>query len=159
MKRKPYNILGKIRDKIEERREQREENKLEAKKKEEQKKLKEKVMSDLYDTVKGEVDSLVKSYKDSLSDNSLTLIEAWTLAQHSFTAFVLIAEKLKASGLEKKLVVMTAAERLYDEVLGPLDIKAIPNMFESTFDKMAKPIYLELVSKAVDYLVNLDKKV
>jgi hypothetical protein len=152
-------MLGRIIDNIKQRREEREQDKLDIEKKKQEKKEKEKVMSDLYDTVKVEVDALVKTYKESLSDNSLTLVEAWTLAQHSFTAFVLIAEKLKASGVEKKLVVMTAAERLYDEVLGPLDIKAIPNFIEPTLDKFAKPVYLECVSKAVDYLVNLDKKV
>ena len=148
MKRKPYNILGRLKNKIQERRENKEE-----------KKLKEKEMSELYDTVKLQIDTLIADYKASIEDNQLTLVEAWTLAQHSFTAFVTIAEKLNASGLEKKAVVMSAAERLYDEVLAPIDIKAVPNFIEPTIDNMARPVYLELVSKAVDYLVNLEKKV
>lgn len=148
MNNRPYNILGRIKDKLQNRREEKE-----------NKEKKRVIMSELYDTVKNQVDVLINSYKEVISDNKLTLVEMWTLAQHGFTAFVTIAEKSNATGVEKKAVVMAAAERLYDEVLAPIDIKAIPNFIEPTFDKLAKPVYMELMSKGVDYLVNLDKKV
>jgi hypothetical protein len=159
MNNRAYNILGRLKNKIQEMRDARQEKKIDKDKKELEKKLKEKTMSELYETVKGQVDALIATYKGAISDNQLTLVEAWTLAQHGFTTFVTIAEKLNATGVEKKAVVMAAAEKLYDEVLAPIDIKAIPNFIEPTMDKMARPVYLELISKAVDYLVNLEKKV
>jgi len=144
MKQRAYNILGRLRDKILDRKE--------VKKKDEV------IMSELYDTVKVQIEALIADYKASVADNQLTFVEAWTLAQHAFTAFVAIADSLTgATGEEKKAVVMKAAERLYDDVLGPLDIKKIPNVFEPTFDRLAKPVYLELVGVAVDFVVKLTK--
>lgn len=122
------------------------------------KKKDEVIMSDLYDIVKEQIELLINDYKVAVADSSLTFVEAWTLAQHAFTAFVSIAENLTgATGEEKKAVVMKAAERLYDDVLAPIDIKKIPNVFEPTFDRLAKPVYLELVGIAVDFVVKITK--
>ena len=144
MKRKPYNKLGRMKDRIEE--------------KKELKKKDEVIMSELYDTVKEQIEALIANYKVAVADNALSFVEAWALAQHAFTAFVAIAESMNgATGEEKKAVVMKAAERLYDEVLGPIDIKKIPNVFEPTFDRLAKPVYLELIGIAVDFVVKITK--
>lgn len=138
MKHRPYNILGRLKTKIN--------------------KKDEVIMSDLYKTVQEQIEALIVQYKEALADNTLTFVEAWTLAQHAFTAFVAIAETVTgATGEEKKKIVMLAAEKLYDDVLGPYDIKKIPNVFEPTFDRLAKPVYLELVGIAVDFLVKITK--
>lgn len=116
------------------------------------------IMSDLYETVKVQVQELIDGYKLAVADNSLTFLEAWTLAQTAFTAFVAIADTLgDATGEQKKAIVMKAAEKLYDDVLGPIDIKKIPNVFEPTFDRLAKPVYLEMVGIAVDFVVKITK--
>jgi len=116
------------------------------------------IMSDLYETVKEQIQALIDNYKLAVADNTLTFLEAWTLAQNAFTAFVAIADTLgDATGEQKKAIVMKAAEKLYDDVLGPIDIKKIPNVFEPTFDRLAKPVYLEMVRIAVDFVVKISK--
>ncbi len=114
-------------------------------------------MSELYDVVKIEIESLIAAVKEDIADKNLTLSEVWTLAQHAISSFIKIADALDANGQDKKEVVVLAAEKLWDEVIGPYDIKKIPNVFEPTFDKFVKSIYMELVKGAIDFIVKFKK--
>lgn len=116
-------------------------------------------MSDLYDVVKTQIDAVVEAAKSSLADNRLTLTEVWTLTTKAVGAFVLIVNELDADNADKKAVVVKAAERLYDEVIAPIDIKAIPNVLEPMVDKIGRGVFIEIVSGVVDGTVAIIKKV
>ena len=115
-------------------------------------------MSELYEIVRLEVESLIAEVKLDTADKILSLSEVWTLAAHCISSFVKIADKLDVEGKDKKQVVMEAAEKLYDEVIAPLDIPKIPNMVEPMFDRLAKSVYLEILSGIVDFVVKFTKK-
>lgn len=110
-------------------------------------------MDELYDVIKEQVEKIITEVKKANEDKILTLSEVWFLSQETITSFVAIANKLNTGGKDKKTVVMQAAERLYDEVIAPIDIKAIPNIIEPSFDRLGKNLFLELVSGSVDYIV------
>ena len=114
--------------------------------------------SPVYDVVKEQIAALIKEVKDDIGDNVLTLTEVWVLSQHTVTAFVKIADTLSASGEDKKAVVMLAAEKFFDDVIGPIDIPQIPNFIEPTFDKISKEIFLSLVSAGIEYIVKFKNK-
>lgn len=109
-------------------------------------------MSEFYDVVKEKIDVVVETYKVAVSDGVLTLSEVWLLSQEAVASFMQIAKELNISGKEKKEVVMKAAERLYDEVIAPIDIKAVPNVVEPVFDRLTKSFYMEFVSGAIDFI-------
>lgn len=114
-------------------------------------------MTVLYDTVKVEVETLIAAIKVSIADKTLTISEVWNLAQQALFSFVKIADALEVDGSDKKAVVMIAAEKLYDDVIAPIDIPKIPNVVEPTFDRFTKILYLELISGTIDFIVKFKK--
>jgi hypothetical protein len=114
-------------------------------------------MADLYEVVKTEIESLIAAVKDDIADKQLTLGEIWELSQHAVSSFIKIADSLDGTRAEKKVIVMKAAEYLYDEVIAPIDIKKIPNVFEPTFDRLGKGLFMELIGGVVDFLIKFTK--
>jgi hypothetical protein len=114
-------------------------------------------MTVLYDTVKVEVEALIAAVKNSVADKTLTLSEVWAIAQQALFSFVKIADALEADGADKKAVVLIAAEKLYDDVIAPIDIPKIPNVVEPYFDKLSKILYMELISGTIDFIVKFKK--
>jgi hypothetical protein len=113
----------------------------------------------LYETVKQQLDTLIAEAKVAFADRKVTLSEVWAFTSKAIGAFVVVAAELQIDNVDKKLVVTAAAEKLYDEVIAPIDISAIPNMIEPAFDKIAKSVFLEVVSGVVDGIVSTINKV
>ena len=84
-------------------------------------------MADLYEVIRERVDAIVASAREKASDG-LTLAEVWGLLEESVRALILLAETLAAvGGAEKKELALAAAERLYREVIQPIDLPWIPD--------------------------------
>jgi hypothetical protein len=116
-------------------------------------------MSDLYEVVKTQIDAVVAEAKASLSDNKLSISEVWALTTKVIGAFVMIMNELDIDNADKKAIVLKAAERLYDEVIAPIDIAAIPNAVEPLVDKLGRSAFVEIVSGVIDGTVAVIKKV
>ncbi len=112
----------------------------------------------LYEVVKAQLDVVIAEAKVDMADNKVTLSEIWSLTTKTVGAFIVIAKEFDGDNSDKKLVVMSAAERLYDEVIAPLDIAAIPNFIEPAVDKVGRSVFLEIVSGVVDGAVAFLKK-
>lgn len=112
----------------------------------------------LYEIVKTEIDMVINEVKLATTDKTLTLSEVWKIVTKCMAAFTEIAKELDGTNEEKKAVVMSAAEKLYDELLGPMDIQAIPNFIEPMVDRFARAAFLEIVGGVVDGLVYVLKK-
>lgn len=106
----------------------------------------------LYDKAKEQIDIVVAEAKLVVADKQVTLSEVFALATKCIAAFTTIAKELDVPNEEKKKVIMLAFEKLYDEVLGPIDIKSVPNVVEPIVDRMAKSVMLEVISGVVDGL-------
>jgi hypothetical protein len=115
-------------------------------------------MPTLYDEVKEAIDKIVAKYKE-LAVDGLTFTEMWTLFNNATATLVQLVEKYgDYTGEEKKAVVLQALDHFYDEVIEPIDIKAIPNFIEPIVDKAMKELLLVLAGPAIDALVNIFNK-
>lgn len=101
---------------------------------------------DLYTKVKDSLDAIVKTYRESKADGSLSLAEVWRLLVEAIGKLVQIAETFDgATGAEKKEAVIQAAQAFYDDVIRPIDLPGVPNFLENT-------VVDPLLGKAVPYL-------
>jgi len=112
----------------------------------------------LYQDIDVAVGQIIAKYKEAAVDG-LTLGEVFTLAQNAVATLVQLTEKYGGfSGAEKKEAVLAALDRLYDEVIAPIDIAQIPNWIEPMFDKFAKQLILYLADSWINSLVNVFNK-
>jgi len=112
----------------------------------------------LYQDIDEAVGQIIAKYKVVAVDG-FTLSEVITLSQNAVATLVQLTEKYGGfSGAEKKEAVLAAVDRLYDEVIAPIDIQKIPNWIEPMFDKFAKELVLYLASSAIDSAVNVFNK-
>ncbi len=112
----------------------------------------------IYEDIKVKVDEIIVKYKASAADGSVTLAEAYEILQLAVHDVMLVVEELSLPGVDKKALVMQAVDKFYDEVIAPLDIKAIPNAVEPLADRLLKTVLLQIVDGAIDALVAILKK-
>jgi hypothetical protein len=114
------------------------------------------VNMDLYNTLDKAI-AVLKSEYDRLKgdDGKISLADAWALFQTGIAELVKVAELLDVTGPEKKVMVLDALEKLYDEVIAPIDLKPVPNIIEPMVDKVLKQLFLTLANGAIDSMVLL----
>jgi len=113
---------------------------------------------DLYDQIKEAVDQIIAKYKEMAVDG-LTIIEILKLAYGAVATLVQLVQGYEDyTGEQKKEAVLKALERVFDEVISPIDIKRIPNIIEPIIDKGLKELVLTLADPLIDQLVNIFNK-
>ena len=113
----------------------------------------------IYDELRASIDEIVASYKAANADGKLSFSEIFTLLGNAAATFVQLVESFSnGTGAEKKAAVLQAIEKLFDEVIIPIDIKGIPNMLEAIVDRALKQLVMSLADGWVDSLVNIFNK-
>ena len=110
----------------------------------------------LYDDIKNTVDFIVEDYKSKVSDGKVTFPEVFSLLNNAVGTFVKLVEGFSGyTGAEKKAAVLEAISFLFDNVIAPLDIAAIPNIVEPILDNAVKTLVLKVADGMIDSLVNI----
>jgi hypothetical protein len=114
----------------------------------------------LYDDIQSSLDVIIADYKAKSSDGTFTFSEIFSLLTNAVGTLVKLVEGVGGySGKEKKQAVLSAIDRFFDEVIAPLDIKAIPNIVEGILDNAIKQLVLTAADGLIDALVNIFNKV
>lgn len=112
-------------------------------------------MQDLFATITDFIADTRGQLAAARADGKLTASEAFQLFVSAIERLVQAASTLPASGADKKAAVLAAVEKLYDEVLAPLDIPYIPNVIESTIvDPALKKLAVEFAGGIVEHFVS-----
>jgi hypothetical protein len=112
------------------------------------------VNMNLYDNMKELVETLHKQFEQLKNDDGkISLADAWSLFQTGIAELVKLAEFFDVPGPEKKAMVLDALEKLYDDVIAPIDLKPVPNIIEPMVDKTLKMLFLTLANGAIDSMV------
>ncbi len=106
-------------------------------------------MDDLYDVISDKFQELMASLREKVTDG-LSLGEIWTLIEKTIKALVKIANVLEASGSQKKDLVLRLVQRVYDEVIRPIDLPWVPNTLEPWIDQLIG----QAVYPAADWLID-----
>lgn len=101
----------------------------------------------LYDQVKLAIETLKTQLVAAKADGRITVAEIFQLVGEAVSLLVAAASTLSVSGADKKQLVTDAAQKLYDEVIRPIDIPGIPNVIENTIVDPA-------IGKAIPYIVS-----
>lgn len=110
----------------------------------------------LYDKLQDSITQIIADYKAANADGKLSFTEIFTLVGNAVASFVHLTENFgEGSGPEKKAAVIAAIDKLFDEVITPIDIKGIPNFLESIFDSSLKKLVLALADGWIDTLVKV----
>lgn len=118
--------------------------------------IKVEVSMDLYDAIKGFVEETKADVIAAKADGKITAQEAWGIVTEAVAELVKVAEVLNVSGEQKKVLVLAAADKLYEEVLRPIDIPWVPNVvIEPRLDDILKGFYMNAVSGIIDGLVKV----
>lgn len=112
-----------------------------------------------YDEVRDQIDYVLLEYKKSIKDNRLTFDEATKIGYRAVATFVKLSETFtNGTPEEKKQIVVMAVTRLYEEVIEPIDIVAIPNFAEQFVDMTIKSIILAFVEASIDATITVFRK-
>lgn len=113
----------------------------------------------LFDDIQSSLDIIIDDYKAKSSDGKFTFAEIFSLLTNAVGTLVKLVEGfVDYTGDEKKQAVLAAIERLFDEVIAPLDIQAIPNIVEGILDSALKKLVLTAADGLIDAFVNIFNK-
>lgn len=116
-------------------------------------------MADLFNDIESSVDLIIADYKASVADGKVTFAEIFKLLTNSVGSFVKLVEDFSDySGSQKKAAVLAAIEKLFDTVIAPMDIEAIPNIVEGILDNAVKQLVLTVADGLIDAIVNIFNK-
>lgn len=93
------------------------------------------LIEELYETIKKEVDELLAEIAERAGDG-IDIPDIWALMKEAVSGLVVIVEAVKATGLDKKKLVLELARAFYRTVVAPLDIPFVPNVIEPYVDEM-----------------------
>ena len=98
--------------------------------------------------------------KAATADGTVTASEVWSILTRGVASLIQLANTMGAyTGAEKKEAVIKAVQRLYDEVIAPLDIPGIPNFLENTIvDPLIGRAVPIVLSGIIDGLVSIFNK-
>lgn len=106
------------------------------------------------DTLQQELGKLIDQIKEAYADKSISIGEALGLIYKSLAALSVLAKQvvpaIEAGDLRK--FVISGAQKIYDEVIAPLDIPMIPNIIEDTVDDAigsAVPLFIGMAYDAL----------
>lgn len=106
--------------------------------------------------IKVKMQELVVSAKAKAADGKITLAEGWQLLQEGVQDAVYIVDQLQVSGVDKKALVLQAAQQLYDNVIAPIDIPFIPNLVvEPIVDRVIGQMIQPMLSGMIEAALNL----
>lgn len=114
----------------------------------------------IYEDLKDAVEDIIIHYREVTEDDKLSFTEIFTLAGKALGSFVQLFESFtsNATGEDKKAAVLAALETFFDEVIGPIDIKGIPNFIEPVVDSSLKKLCMTLADAGIDALVAIFNK-
>jgi hypothetical protein len=112
-----------------------------------------KLEGDLFDLIKEEVMAYWLIIQEKYSDGQITLAEIFDLVAKAIEAFVRIAEVLDVPNPEKRELLLEVMDATYEQVIAPLDIPWIPNVFEPIFDRVMGEIVHLLAERLLEALL------
>lgn len=113
-----------------------------------------------YDLIENEVDAVVVYYRNRAADG-FTLVEAFALTTRALATLVRLVKILhpdgkKLSNDQRKALILRAAERLYDEVIAPMNVPRTPNLVETPFvDPALRGAWMSLMDGLTDALLRI----
>ena len=113
-----------------------------------------------YDDLKNYFEEISSHYNEVAADGKIDFSDAVFLAGKAAASFVQVVERFKSDsdGASKKAIVLEALDHFYDDVIKPLDIKAIPNIIEPVVDSAVKQIILTFASAGIDTIIAIFNK-
>lgn len=110
-------------------------------------------MSALYDSIKTEVTAYIVEAKAAISDG-ISFSNVWPLISAATMRLTRIAQATGATGPEKKEAVLAALETFYAEVVKPLDLPGVPNLFvepivDNAIGALIRPMFSPLIDRVV----------
>lgn len=111
-------------------------------------------MPDLYALIAAFVDESLVKLKAASADG-LTFKEAFGLFLDAIERLVKLASEFSLPGADKKAMVMGAIDKLFDQVIAPIDIPYIPEVVERTVvDPALKKLLLAAADQMVEFFVS-----
>ena len=113
--------------------------------------------SPLSDEIKTELAALIAAYKAAAADGSVSLSEAMAIATRGVTGIVSIVHRLQtgADRATRRAMIITGIGEFYDQVIAPIDLKAVPNFIEGIVDRAGKEMLMIGAGSVVDMLLDL----
>lgn len=115
--------------------------------------LKWKLEGDLWDLVKAEVLAYWASVQDKYADGKITLQEIWELVAEAIEALTRIFEGLNVDNATKRRMLLEAIDDMYVQVIAPLNISYVPDVFEPFVDRMIGRVVHAMAVQALNYLL------
>ncbi len=103
----------------------------------------------LYHLIATEVSKLSVHVREHLEEG-LTIGGVWCLIEDTTSKLVKILERIKASGEDKKELVIQLVEQLYEEEIKPVDLPWVPNTIEDFVDETIGKAIRPTVSWLID---------
>ena len=108
---------------------------------------------DLWDLVKEEVEAFWRSIQEKYSDGKITLNEIWALVAEAIEVLTKIFEKLNVDNATKREMLVALIDDTYVNVIAPLDISWVPNLFEPMLDRIVGQMVHQMALTALEYLL------
>lgn len=93
---------------------------------------------ELYDQIADDVQAIIVKVKAAAEDGVLSFGELIDIGKDGFFAILESVQHIAGHSEGRTECLVTAAERFYDEVLKPYDIKQIPNWIERLLDEWGR---------------------
>ena len=111
------------------------------------------VRGDLWDLVKDEMEAFWRSVQEKYSDGRITLNEIWALVSEAIQVLTKIFEKLNVDNATKREMLVALIDDTYTNVIAPLDISWVPNLFEPVLDRIIGQMVHQMAETALEYLL------
>lgn len=112
--------------------------------------------SQLTTDVKAAVDTVIQRYKADTAGGSLSLHDVFVLIGKAVATLTQLIEKYSGyDGPTKKAAVLAALGDFFDEVIQPLDLKAVPNFVEPIVDRSLREFLMAYGGALIDVVVNI----
>ncbi len=116
--------------------------------------------SEIYEDLKDYFDEISDHYADLASDGKFSFGDVLLLVGKASASFIQLVERFTEleSGASKKEAVLAGLDAFYDEVIAPMDLKAVPNLIEPILDTAIKQLILTVSSAGIDTIVTIFNK-
>lgn len=88
-----------------------------------------------YDQVKAEVEAFIASLRDKMVDG-LDFRDLFALVQEAVERVVGIIAELDGTNAEKRELLLDLIDTTYSDMIAPIDLPWVPNLFEGVVDRL-----------------------
>lgn len=116
--------------------------------------------SEIYEDLKDYFAEISDHYADLAGDGKFSFGDVLLLVGKASASFIQLVERFTEleTGAAKKEAVLEALDAFYDEVIAPMDLKAVPNLVEPILDSAIKQLILTIASAGIDTIVTIFNK-